>query len=140
MRTKKVFIPKYTEGSLSERFDSWTKQVLKNLVLSVLRDFCRSRDRLPEFLVGDFEELAVAAPTQKETKVIVLGNTPIILEDQKLASSLDALGLRKQQALEGVVVLGLPLKEVAKKLGVSVQMVSNYKWRGLHDLREMMEG
>ena len=85
--------------------------------------------------------MAVFDPFGDEELIeILLGNTPVMLKDRKLAESLGKISKRKQQAIEGTIILGIPIKIVAEMLGIDEQIVRNYKNRGLDELRSMMEG
>ena len=70
----------------------------------------------------------------------LLGSTTILLKDRKLAECLGKISERKQQAIEGIIILGISVSVMAKTLDLDEQVVRNYKNRGIDDLRDMMEG
>ena len=141
MKNEESFEPHYTEGSLPERFDSWITQVLENLIYTEVRSYKRRKMRLPEFTTENIDEIASYDPDKdEELKEILLGNTPLILKSSKLAAALPKISPRKQQVIEGTIVLGIPVKIVAETMGLSEHIVSNYKYLGLNELRAMMEG
>jgi|GEM_PF-6854434 len=141
MQKEENYAQQYTENSLPERFDSWIKKVLENLVFNEVRSCARRKISQPEFFSEDIDNLAVFDPFGDEELIeILLGNTPVMLKDRKLAESLGKISKRKQQAIEGTIILGIPIKIVAEMLGIDEQIVRNYKNRGLDELRSMMEG
>lgn len=141
MKKDNEFNSMYTENSLPERYDSWIKKVLDGLIFNEVRSYARKKRREMETLSENIENLAAYEPFEEEELVeILLGDTPILLKDQKLASSLSRIGKRKQQAIEGTIILGIPVHILAELLGLDPQIVSNYKLRGLSELRSMMEG
>jgi len=128
----------YSDGSLPERFDSWVTRILRNLINTEVRSFYREKTRVAEILTDDIEELAQYDPFSVESFDFIVGETPMILENERLAKALQKISHRKQQVIEGTIILGIPTDVVAKKLGVSNQIVRNYKYRGLSELRELM--
>ena len=141
MKNDKAFDSMYTEDSLPERYDSWIKKVLDGLILNEVRSLARKKRREKEILSQNVENLAACEPFEEEELVeILLGDTPIMLKDEKLAASLSKIGRRKQQAIDGTIILGMPVGVLADLLGLDPRIVSNYKLRGLDELRSMMEG
>ena len=141
MKDDKDYDSMFTEDSLPERYDSWIKKVLDGLIFNEVRSFARRKRREMEILSDNIENLATLEPfEEEELEEILLGETPILLKDKKLAASLSKIGRRKQQAIEGTIILGMPIHVLAELLGLDPQIVSNYKLRGLDELRSMMEG
>ena len=141
MKNEENYIPNYTENSLPERFDSWIKKVLDNLIYNEVRSLARNVRRQPEFSTGNIDALATCDPFEDDEFVeIMLGSTPLILKDKKLAEALGKISRRKQQAIEGTIILGIPVSTLAEILGINEQIVRNYKNRGLDELRELLEG
>ncbi len=130
----------YTEGSLPARFDSWISRVLDNLAFTVVRSYYRKTKNAREILMGDIEDMAVADPfAEEDLYKILLGETPLKIRNKKLAKGLSQLSPRKQQVIEGTIVLGIPVSLLADMLGLDDQIVSNYKYVGLKMLRKIME-
>ena len=130
----------YTEGNLPGRFDSWISHTLDNLIFNVVRSYARQLKNDPEFLADDLEERACFDPfSEEELNEILLGNTPLMIRNKKLARGLKKLSPRKQQVIEGTIVLGIPVSLLAETLGLDDQTVSNYKYDGLRILKQFME-
>ena len=123
----------YTEGSLPERFDSWVSHTLENLINNVVKN-------AREVSVEDMDERAFFDPySEEELNEILLGKTPVLIRNKKLAKGLEKLSPRKQQIIEGTIVLGIPIELLAEMLGLDNGTVRNYKYDGLRILREFME-
>jgi RNA polymerase sigma-B factor len=60
-------------------------------------------------------------------------------ERQQLASMIDQLDAKTQQAIEYVYIKGMPRKEAAKKIGVSPMTVTRHLQRGVKQLSAMLE-
>ena len=102
------------QGSLSERFDGFTKKTLKNLIRTELRTYVRQRKRDPEIsLEGLEEELAMAIEQLKE---------------------------RHRQILGYAVVEEMPVDAIANLINLAEKSVRNYKYEALRLLRENLEG
>lgn len=141
MKNDSIYNPVYTENSLPERFDSWIKKVLDKLIYNEVRSYARKKMREMVISSENIDNLAAYDPFEEDELVeILLGETPILLKDKKLAESLGKIGKRKQQVIEGTIILGIPVHVLAELLGLDPQIVSNYKLRGLSELRSMMEG
>ncbi len=141
MQKEENYAQQYTENSLPERFDSWIKKVLENLIFNEVRSCARKKIRQSEYSAEDIDNIAVYDPFAEEELIeILLGNTPLLLKDRKLAESLGKISKRKQQAIEGTIILGIPVNMLAEILGIDEQIIRNYKKRGLDELRSMMEG
>ena len=141
MKKDENYTPRYTENSLPERFDSWIKKVLEGLVYNEVRSCARRMIRQPEFTTEDIDDAAFYDPFSEDELIEVLfGSTPLLLKNKKLAESLGKISKRQQEAIEGTIVLGIPVRVVAKLLGIDEQLVRNYRSRGLDELRSMMEG
>ena len=140
MQNKDDYTPHYTENSLPERFDSWIKKVLESLIYNEVRSFARKKIRQQEVFSEEIEKIAVYEPFEEDELIeVLLGDTPLMLKDKKLANALGKISKRKQQAIEGTIILGIPVSIVAKLLGLEEQIVRNYRNRGLSELRSMME-
>ena len=140
MKKEENLPPRYTESSLPARFDSWIKQVLDGLIYNEVRSYMRQMRRLPEIATEDIDDIAVSDPPMEEEFVeIIIGSTPLMLSNKKLAKALGQISERKQQVLEATIVLGIPAHTVAKALGLDEQVVYNYKSLGLKELRRLME-
>ena len=130
----------YTEGSLPERFDSWVSHTLENLINNVVRSYARKVKNAREVSVEDMDERAFFDPySEEELNEILLGKTPVLIRNKKLAKGLEKLSPRKQQIIEGTIVLGIPIELLAEMLGLDNGTVRNYKYDGLRILREFME-
>ena len=133
--------PHYTENSLPARFDSWIKKILDGLIYNEVKSYARRKRRQPEYTTENLDNLAFYDPFEEEELVeILVGSSPLLLKNRKLAESLGKISARKQQVIEGTIVLGIPISVLAELLGLDPQIVSNYKLRGLNELRSMMEG
>ena len=141
MKKEENYTPRYTENSLPERYDSWIKKVLEGLVFNEVRSFARMKSRTPEFTSEDIDNVAFYDPASEEEMVeVLIGSTPLMLRNKRLAESLGKISRRQQEAIEGTIVLGIPVRVMAKLLGIDEQLVRNYRSRGLNELRSMMEG
>ncbi len=143
MNYKNTVDVNYSEGSLPERYDSWIKKTLENLIKNEVRSFRRWKARHKEILVDNIDFLDYMEsydPFEEEAAEIPLGDTPVIIEDERLARILSGMAQKKQRVIEGTIVLGIPVKIVAKKLGLDEHTVRNYKCLTLNELRALMEG
>ena len=135
MKKDENYTPRYTENSLPERFDSWIKKILEGLVYNEVRSCARRMIRQPEFTTEEIDDAAFYDPFSEDELIEVLfGSTPLLLKNKKLAESLGKISKRQQEAIEGTIVLGIPVRVVAKLLGIDEQLVRNYRSRGLDEL------
>ncbi len=127
-------------GNLAERYDSWIKQTLNNLISNEVRTYYRNMVRLNEYLVEIQDDLSQSYdPFDEDNQDVKLGESSIKVKNERLANALGRLGLRKQQVLEDTVVLEIPVGIVADELNLDPQTVSNYKYESLRLLRKIME-
>ncbi len=141
MRREPQKSPHYTEGSLSDRFDAWVRSTLDNLIMTEVRSVARAKRRRKEILVDDLSEYASYDPFHEdEDDAVILGDTAIYLTDPKLIKALRKLSPRKQQVIEGTVLLAIPVNILAKQLNLSEHTISNYKYDAIQFLRDLMEG
>ena len=144
MNDKNTADVNYSEGSLPERYDSWIKKTLKNLIMNEVRSFKRWKARHKEILVDNIDFLDYIESydpfEEDEAAEIPLGDTPVIIEDERLARILSGMTQKKQRVIEGTIILGIPVRIVAKKLGLDEHTVRNYKCLTLNELRTLMEG
>ncbi len=132
--------PEKKRGNLPERFDSWIKQTLNNMISNEVRTYYRECRRAHEVLVEPEDIPESYDPFDEVNQEVRLGDSSIKIKDERLARALSKLGLRKRQVLEGTVVFGIPVAVVADELNLDTQTVSNYKYEGLRFLRRLMEG
>ena len=124
---------------LQKQFDSWIKKVLYNLVKNEVRSYKRECLKVKKVPEDEISLIPVYDDYFKDDEKILLGDTPVFIENKTLKKALPKMGKRKQKVLEETILLGNPVRLVAKKLGLSEQIVSNYKYRALKELRNLME-
>lgn len=140
MRELHLNSPEEKRGNLAERYDSWIKQTLNNLISNEVRTYYRNVVRLNEYLVEMQDDLSQSYdPFDEDKQYVKLGESSIKVKNERLANALGRLGLRKQQVLEDTVVLEIPVGIVADELNLDPQTVSNYKYESLRLLRKIME-
>ena len=144
MRKGKSSDSRYTEGSLSVRFDKWYRETMKYLLLDEIRDYLRRGDRFlpfdPENLESIEDRESYSPFLEFEMEQVSLGDSLLFVHESSLANGLRRLSPQKKRVLEGTVLLKLPVKIVAKNMDLSEQTVKNYKHSGLMSLREIMRG
>ncbi len=131
--------PKAKRGNLYERFDSWIKQTLKHMISNEVRTYYRNYRKVREIPMDEEVMNGSYDPFEEKDMEIIFGDSSITIRDERLANALGKLGTRKQQVLEGTIIFGMPVGEVARELNLDTQTVSNYKYESLKILRKMME-
>ena len=141
MNNNAADVDHFTEGSLPERFDSWIKKTLENLIRTEVRSYKRWRVRMAENMVDDMDLCVSYDPFDcgDDFTEIYVGDTPVILENKKLAEALLKMSHKKRKVIEGTVILGVPVRIVAKQLGLDEHTVRSYKYLTLNKLRALME-
>ena len=71
---------------------------------------------------------------------MTLGDTQVLLENERLAEGLGKLKERHQKVLECAIVLELPMEATMELMNLGVQSIYNYKSEALRILRRHMEG
>ncbi len=130
----------YTPGeleSIQHRFDSYCKKVIDGSVKNQIRGYLRycknynavSLDEEPDILGG------VADDYLFEKIGIKAGNETVYLDSYQLAEAVMKIPEKKRAALLFAVVLGYSVAEVADKLNVKKETVSDYKHDALKILK-----
>jgi DNA-directed RNA polymerase specialized sigma24 family protein len=130
----------YTEGSLSDRFDVWVRHTLKNLIMTEVRSAIREKRRRKEVLVGDMADDAFYDPFDLDAgDEVIVGNTVLCFGDPKIIEALKKLSPRKQQVIEGTVLLAIPVAMIAEQMNLNEQTIKNYKHDAISFLRKLLE-
>ena len=133
--------PQYTEGSLSDRFDAWVRETLDNLIRTEVRTVAREKRRRREVFVDDISAYASYDPFDEEEEMeVFIGNTPLYFTDPKVVKALRKLSPRRQQVIEGSILLAIPIGLLAEELNLKEQTVKNYKHDAIQFLRNLLEG
>lgn len=134
----------YSDENLPMRLDSWITTVLKNLVYNEVRKYYRDRVNHPEALPGDLEERLSYDPFSDldfDGNHLKNGIEENSLDSVKaeVSEALSRISPQKKRVIEAYFLLDIPIKVIAKKLGLAERIVSDYKYRALRELREMLD-
>ena len=142
MKNEANSIPRFTENSLPERFDSWVTKTLQYLVFNEIRTIKRMQMSMPEIKMKDMDQMAYedSYEVDDDAEEVLIGSIPIRIKNKKLAKVLPKIGKRKQQVIVGTIILGIPNRVLAELLGIDERILRNYKSRGLSEIRSRMEG
>lgn len=142
MKNETNSIPRFTENSLPERFDSWVTKTLQYLVFNEIRTIKRMQMSMPEIKMKDMDQMAYedSYEVDDDAEEVLIGSIPIRIKNRKLAKVLPKIGKRKQQVIVGTIILGIPNRVLAELLGIDERILRNYKSRGLSEIRSRMEG
>ncbi len=130
----------YTPGeleSIQHRFDSYCKKVIDGSVRNQIRGYLRycknynavPLDNGPDILGGVIDDYLF------EKIGIKAGDETVYLESYQLAEAVMKIPEKKRTALLFAVVLGYSAAEVAEKLNVKKETVSDYKHDALNILK-----
>ena len=140
MQNNEERAPRYTENSLPERYDSWIKKVLRNLIQTEIRSYKRKKKNQLYIIVRDVDDERTYDPFEEGIPITVMcGSSPVELRNEQLAKCLAGMSGRKQQVIEGVFLSGISTRKLSEMLGVDEAVIRNYKKRGLDELRNGME-
>ena len=141
MQNDDMSTPSYTENSLPERFDSWIKQVLRHLVQNEVRSYKREIKRRNELFVAEIDAIRANDIYEDEGDYERLYRTSESqISDRKLAEAFAGITKRQRQVLEGTILLEIPVKVLARKMGLKEKTIYNHMALGLDELRSMLEG
>ena len=156
MNNEGIAVPEYTRytiGSLPERFDSWIRKTLENLVMTEVRSFaCKKRkqaevslEEIPElFVAADITgrpalSVSEAAKVREEDSVLKSKGEDVVVHDRGLARAMKQLSPRRQQVLIEVFWEERSAGEIARMLNLAKQTVENHKCTALNQLRIWMK-
>lgn len=145
MERKRMESKNYTPGELENiqhRFDSYCKKVIDGSVKNQIRGYLRycknynavSLDDKPDILGGIDDEYL------SEKIGIKAGGETIYLDSYELAEAVMKIPEKKRAALLFAVVLGYFVAEVADRLNVKKETVSDYKHDALKILKREAGG
>lgn len=141
----------YTEGSLSKRFDVWTRRTLDNLVRTQVRSLVRMKRSCPEVSLEVLREVcdlvdhsggfrwdptAIEAAREEE---IILEQEEVYFNDLRLSRAFWRLSPRRRQVILAIFWEEKSVPDTARDLQVHEQTVENYKCTALKTLRIWME-
>lgn len=123
--------------SIQHRFDSYCKKVIDSSVKNQIRGYlryCKNYDAVslvdePDILGGVIDDYLF------EKIGIKAGDETVYLESYQLAEAVMKIPEKKRTALLFAVVLGYSAAEVAEKLNVKKETVSDYKHDALNILK-----
>lgn len=139
MRNKKK-TPNTAEG-IQKEFDTFTKRTLKYLIRNELKSYIRENGRGSTVPLESLEEMAAPAPTPDAEKIqVTLGDTQVLLENERLAEGLKKLKERHQKVLECAIFLEMTSEAIMEVMELGERSVRNYKSEALRILRRHMEG
>jgi RNA polymerase sigma-70 factor, ECF subfamily len=110
-------------GADQDAFDAWITGIARNVLLKA------------------FEKLGAAQPLKLERDVTADGPSPskVLLRDERfdrLQQAVETLSGDHQQVIRLARIEGLPLDEVASRMGRSHDAVKKLLWRALKELRK----
>lgn len=123
--------------SIQHRFDSYCKKVIDSSVKNQIRGYLRycknynavPLDDEPDILGGVIDDYLF------EKIGIKAGDETIYLESYQLAEAVMKIPEKKRVALLFAVVFGYSVAEVAEKLNIKKETVSDYKYDALNILK-----
>ena len=135
---------RFTEESIPERFDCWSKKTIKNFVRNEVRKHVRERRRngemLYDYLDGEKEAFYDPFDETGDEKVLI-GVTTVRLKNDSLIKAIRSLSERDKKILESAVLLEYPTSSIAEELGITEKSLYEMKSRLLRYLRnEMSKG
>ena len=126
--------------NLCERFDSFAKRTIRNIIKTELRSYLRESKKNRHV---DLEQLRDSLSYEWESDLdktpVSLGPIMIFLENDQLAKELEKLKIRHRMVLGYAYVLELPLEVISDLMDLAEKSVRNYKSEALRILREKLK-
>ncbi len=129
-----------SDEELLKRFYCWYYRVMKNEFRNELKKLIIHKRRFNEVNLEELGKvMSFIQPMDIEEETVLVGSTPVIITDSKLATVIKRLSSRMTRVIEGTVILQLPIGIIAKEMNISEQTVKNYKRDGLRCLKRWLE-
>lgn len=138
---RKFRLLKESEREIEKMFDSYCKTIIKHEIRDELGNYISEQKK---YTVLSFEELEsylslLQAPELLNLIEIRLGESLILLEDEKLSEELLRLRPTYQRVIELSFFLGYSDREIARILGLKISSVYEYKHKALLTLKKALK-
>lgn len=128
-----------TDSENEKMFDSYCKTIIKHEVRDELKKIISDKNR---FVILSYEELGNLIPSEVKNHFdlveIRLGNSFVLLEDERLSDELVRLRPTYQRVIELSFFLGYSDREIARILGLKISSVYEYKHKALIALKKAL--
>ncbi len=125
---------------LQKEFDHFVKETIKNIINDVLRSYVDRKDRIRTVNIDDLEDLAAPEVTPDFEKFkVVLGESSLFFDDERIAAGMELLSRKHRQILEYALVLDMPNKAIGELMDLEAKTIRNYKSEAYGILRRYLE-
>ena len=130
----------YDDETVARRFISWYCKVIRNEIRNGLKKLITEKQHFQMIDIEELEDIpSYEQSMTAEGEIVVIGSTPVMISDTRLASGLKHLSPRKRKVLESSIILRLPIRIIAQEMRISEQTVKNYRYDSLRFLRIWLE-